>query len=88
MQIMITYTIQSLSDQPFFEEWLIYEIIIPLNNFIQEIQNSVRNRADEIKVYKKLCDYFLTDVRDEKIKKDFKFFCQELAPFWKNIERP
>jgi hypothetical protein len=88
MQIMITYTIQSLSDQPFFEEWLIYEIIIPLNNFIQEIQNSVRNRADEIEVYKKLSDYFLTDVRDEKIKKDFKFFCQELALFWKNIERP
>jgi hypothetical protein len=30
-QIMITYNIQSFSDQPYFEEWLIHEIIIPLN---------------------------------------------------------
>jgi len=85
MQIMITYTIQSLSDQPFFEEWLIYEIIIPLNNFIQEIRISVKDPANEIEVYEKLNKYLLKDIRDEKIKKDFKLFCQQLAPFWKNI---
>ncbi len=38
IQIMITYNIHSFSDQPFFEEWLIYEIIIPLNKLIQDIQ--------------------------------------------------
>jgi len=86
IQIMITYTIQSFSDQPFFEEWLIYEIIIPLNNIIQEIRNSVRDPTNEIEVYEKLSEYFITDIRDEKIKKDFKFFCQQLAPFWRNVK--
>jgi len=87
IQIMITYTIQSLSDQPFFEEWLIYEIIIPLNNFIQEIRNSVKDPSNEIEVYDKLCEYLLTDVRDENSKEIFKFFCQQIAPFWKNVEK-
>ena len=86
IQIMITYTIQSFSDQPFFEEWLIYEIIIPLNNIIQEIRNAVRDPTNEIEVYEKLSEYFITDIRDEKIKKDFKFFCQQLAPFWRNVK--
>ncbi|MFX1308821.1 MAG: hypothetical protein ACFE9M_01070 [Promethearchaeota archaeon] len=87
IQIMITYTIQSLSDQPFFEEWLIYEIIVPLNNLIQEIRNSVRDPANEIEVSEKLIEHFLTDIRDKKVKKDFRFFCQQLAPFWKNVDR-
>ena len=67
---------------------LIYEVIIPLNSFIQEIRNSVKDSADEIEVYEKLSDFLLTDVKDEKCKEDFKFFCEQLAPFWKNIERP
>ena len=86
IQIMITYTIQSFSDQPFFEEWLIYEIIIPLNSFIQEIRNSARDPTNEFEVCEKLSDFILLDIRDEKIKKEFKFFCQQLAPFWKNVE--
>lgn len=85
IQIMITYTIQSLSDQPFFEEWLIYDIIIPLNNLIQEIRNSVKDPSSEIEVYEKLSKFLLKDIKDGKIKKDFKLLCQQLAPFWKNI---
>jgi hypothetical protein len=86
IQIMITYTIQSFSDQPFFEEWLISDIIIPLNNLIQEIQSSVRDTTNEIEVYEKLSHFFLSDIKDVKIEKEFKFVCQQLAPFWKRVE--
>ncbi|MFX1379047.1 MAG: hypothetical protein ACFFA4_08115 [Promethearchaeota archaeon] len=86
IQIMITYTVQSFSDQPFFEEWIIYEIILPLNNIIKEIRNSVRDPTNEIEVYKKVSEYLSTDIQDEKIKKEFDFFCHQLALFWRNVE--
>jgi len=86
IQIMITYNIQSFSDQPYFEEWLIHEIIIPLNDLIQNIRNTVEYPAKEIEVYEKLSEYFLLNIKDEQIIKDFKFLCQQFAPFWKNVE--
>ena len=85
IQIMITYNIQSFSDQPFFEEWLISEIIIPLNNFILDIKNTVRS-LNEIEVYEKLSEFFISDIEDEQTIKDFKFVCQQIAPFWKKFE--
>jgi hypothetical protein len=85
IQIMITYNIQSFSDQPYFEEWLINEIIIPLNKFFLEIKNSVRS-INEIEVYEKLSDYFISNNKNERIIKDFKFVCQKIAPFWKKFE--
>ena len=86
IQIMITYNIHSFSDQPFFEEWLIYEIIIPLNNLIQDIRNTVTDPTNEIEIYEKLSEILLLGIKDEKIIKDFKFLCQNLAPFWKKVE--
>ncbi|MFX0139494.1 MAG: hypothetical protein ACFFDN_37985, partial [Candidatus Hodarchaeota archaeon] len=86
VQIMITYSIQSFSDQPYHEEWLINEIIIPLNNLIQVIRNSVRDPANEIEVYEKLSEYLLSGIKDEQNIKEFKFICQQFAPFWKNVE--
>ncbi|MFX1302316.1 MAG: hypothetical protein ACFFBV_00820 [Promethearchaeota archaeon] len=86
IQIMITYNIQSFTDQPFFEEWLIYEIIIPLNNLIQDIRKSVEDKSNEIEVYEKLSEYLLSGIKDEEIIKDFKFLCQQFAPFWKNVK--
>jgi len=85
IQIMITYNIQSFSDQPYFEEWLINEIIIPLNKFFLHIKKSVRS-LNEIEVYEKLSEYFISDSKDEQIIKDFKFVCQKIAPFWKKFE--
>lgn len=86
VQIMVTYNIQSFSDQPYFEEWLIHEIIIPLNDLIQNIRSSVGDPAKELDVYEKLSEYFLLNIKDEQIVKDFKFLCQQFAPFWKNVE--
>ncbi len=86
IQIMVTYNIQSFSDQPYFEEWLIHEITIPLNDLIQKIRNTVGDPAKEIEVYEKLSEFFLLNIKDEQITKDFKFLCQQFAPFWKNVE--
>ncbi|MFW9821350.1 MAG: hypothetical protein ACFFE4_00350 [Candidatus Thorarchaeota archaeon] len=86
-QIMITYNIQSLSDQPYFEEWLITQIIIPLNNFILYIRNSVQDPSNKIEVYEQLSKFFLSGINDNETIKEIKFICQEIAPFWKNIDR-
>ena len=86
IQIMMTYNIHSFSDQPFFEEWLIYEIIIPLNNIIQEIRNSVKDPFNEVEVYEKLSEYLIKDIKDPIIKKDLESLCHQLAPFWKNVK--
>ena len=85
IQIMITYNIQSFSDQPYFEEWLINEIIMPLNKFFLHIKKSVRS-LNEIEVYEKLSEYFISDNKDDQVIKDFKFVCQKIAPFWKKFE--
>jgi hypothetical protein len=86
IQIMITYNIQSFSDQPYFEEWIINDIIIPLNDFIQEIRNSVKNPTDDMEIYEKLKNYLINDKYDKKIKKNLEFLCQQLTPFWKNVK--
>ncbi|MFX0141669.1 MAG: hypothetical protein ACFFDN_48980, partial [Candidatus Hodarchaeota archaeon] len=86
VQIMITYNIQSFSDQPYHEEWLINEIIIPLNNLIQDIRNSVKDQTNEIEVYERLSEHLVSGIKDEHAIKDFKFICQQFAPFWKNVE--
>jgi hypothetical protein len=85
-QIMLTYNIHSFSDQPYFEDWLIHDIIIPLNNLIQNIRNSVKDPSNEIEVYEQLREYFLSDIENKEVVKDLKFVCQEIAPFWKNID--
>jgi len=86
-QIMLTYNIESCSDQQYFEEWLIHEIIIPLNDLILNIKNSVDDPANDIEVYEKLSEFFLKDVEDKEMVKDYRFICQQLAPFWKTLER-
>ncbi|MHA2006894.1 MAG: hypothetical protein ACXABO_02755 [Promethearchaeota archaeon] len=85
-QIMLTYNIQSFTDQPFFEEWLIHEITIPLHNLILDIRKGVKDPSNKIEVYEKLSEFFLSDIKNKEIVKDFKNICQELAPFWKNVE--
>jgi len=85
-QIMITYNIQSLSDQIYFEEWLFYEIILPIHNFISKIKDSVNNLSNETEVYEKLSEFFLSNTEGKKNLQDFKFFCHQFARVWKNFE--
>jgi len=85
-QIMITYNIQSLSDQIFFEEWLLFEIILPIHNFISMIKDSVNNLSNETEVYEKLSEFFLSNTEGKKNLQDFNFFCHQFARVWKNFE--
>ena len=86
-QIMLTYNIQSFSDQQYFEEWLIHQIIIPLNDLILNVKNSVDDPSNEIEVYEKLSEFFLNGVEDKEMVKDYRFICQRLAPFWKTLDK-
>jgi hypothetical protein len=86
IQIMITYNIQSFSNQSYQEEWLINDIIIPLNDLILNISNSLEDPSNQVEISEKLSEFFLSDVKDKEKVKDFKFLCQQLAPFWKEID--
>ena len=80
---LITYNFQSDRDDSFFEEWLITEIIIPLNIFIESISSSVKDPSNSIEVYEKLKHRFLEGIKEKDKKKEFKIACEQLAPFWK-----
>ncbi|MFW9826579.1 MAG: hypothetical protein ACFFEY_03055 [Candidatus Thorarchaeota archaeon] len=86
IQIMITYNIQSFLNQSYHEEWLISEVIIPLNDFILKIRDSVKDSTNEKDIYNKLSEFFLSDIKDKEKVKEFEFFCQQLALFWKKVE--
>jgi len=85
-RLLIYYNFKSFSNQLFLEEWLISGIIIPLNNFIQEIKNSMEDPSNTIEVYEKLNSYFLEGIEDDEIIKQVKFICQKLAPFWGGLK--
>ncbi|MFW9989914.1 MAG: hypothetical protein ACFFC3_14800 [Candidatus Odinarchaeota archaeon] len=86
VQITTTYNIHSFSDQSFFEEWLITDILIPLNNFLQNIRIAVKDPSNEIEIYEKLSHFLISDIKDKKIIKNLKLLSQNLAPFWKIID--
>jgi len=81
-RFLTIYPLQSFSKENFFEEWLINDIIIPLNKFISNIKNSVRDPSNKIDVYEKLTEIMLEGIEDKEIIQDFKYICQQLAEFW------
>ena len=86
LKFILSYNFRSFSDSSFFEEWLINDMILPLNDFILDVSNSVDNPSNKIEVYEKLNEIFTEDVEDKDLIKTIKFICQELASFWENIE--
>ncbi|MFX1411980.1 MAG: hypothetical protein ACFFA6_16665 [Promethearchaeota archaeon] len=82
-QIMVTYNIQSFSDQIYFEEWIFHEIILPIHNFIAKIKDSVNNISEETEVFEKLSEFFLSNIEGKKNLRNFKFFCKQFATVWK-----
>ena len=59
---------------------------INLESFILKNNGRTNYIIKIIEVYEKLSEYFLLNIKDEQIIKDFKFLCQQFAPFWKNVE--
>ncbi|MFX1394477.1 MAG: hypothetical protein ACFFAH_13005 [Promethearchaeota archaeon] len=87
MQVLTIFNFQSFSNAIFFEEWLIKEVIVPLNDFILKVKNSIVNLSNRIEIYNKLTEIMLKDIdpEDKDIIQDFKLACQVIARFWEDI---
>ena len=83
-RFVITYNFISYKDQITFEEWLINELISPLNDFISEIRLLIKNPKDKNEIYSKLNKYFLDQIsnKNKGVKENFKLMCQQLTPYW------
>lgn len=81
VRFVITYNFKSYSDQQFFEEWLINEIIIPLTDFIQNIRNSIKKGADKEEILRVLKDYFLST--NSKRENSLNMALLQLLPFFR-----
>ncbi|TFG07085.1 MAG: hypothetical protein EU539_05870 [Promethearchaeota archaeon] len=83
-KFLTMYNLQTFSTAQFFEEWIINEIIIPLNNFIQNIRGAIKNKSNSKEIYKTINEYLMKDLRpqDKKISKELKFACDRIAQFW------
>ena len=83
-RFVITYNFISYKDQITFEEWLINELISPLNDFISEIRLLIKNPKDKNEIYSKLNKYFLDQIsnKNKDVKENFKLMCQQLTPYW------
>jgi hypothetical protein len=83
-RFLTLYNLQSLDSTFYCEQWLINEIIIPLNNFIRNIRESIDNLSDKRLIKKKLKAYLLKDVKikDKKYLHNIEFICDRLSEFW------
>jgi len=82
VRFVVTYNFQSSKDQIIFEEWLINEIIIPINKFILIIHRSIKDLTNKTEIYEKLKEFFVKGKKDDEIIQDIEFVCQQLAVFW------
>lgn len=85
-RLMITYNFQTFSDEEFLEEWLLETLIIPLNNFIMEITNSVSKPINKSEIYDKLCEKVLVNTSELTNPEEMEDVCQKLATFWETIK--
>ncbi|TFG27718.1 MAG: hypothetical protein EU532_06920 [Promethearchaeota archaeon] len=79
-----TYNLQSFDSAPLFEEWIINEIIIPLNEFFLLIRKSVKDLSRKDEIYKKLVSFMLNDIdpKNKKLISDIEFISERLSQFW------
>ncbi len=84
LRFVITYNFQSYSDTILLEEFLVNQIIAPLNEFILMIQKSIKDLKKKEEVQKSLNDFFLIDIspENETIIEEFRFACNQLIPIW------
>ncbi len=85
IKLQTIYNLQSFSNASYFEEYLMNDIIIPMDNFITKVRDSVKNLSNEIEIYEKLSEIVLKDVNvaDKETIQDLRLTCQQIAKFWK-----
>ena len=84
IRFVITYNFQSYSDTMLLEEWLIKQIVLPLNDFIAKIQNEIKDPQDKDEIYRILEKYFKKDISsdDDELMEEIEFACNQLIPIW------
>lgn len=84
IRFVITYNFQTYSDKILLEEWLIKQIVLPLNDFITEIQKKIKDPKDKDEIYHLLKDYFKKGIQfdDDEMKGELEFACNQLVPIW------
>ncbi|MBD3193942.1 MAG: hypothetical protein GF317_02730 [Candidatus Lokiarchaeota archaeon] len=82
-RFLLTYSFQSVSYHLYLEEWLIEDVIIPINNFIMSIKNSIKDITEEIEVSNYLCQILLKDLEKPDSIEEIKVFCKNIADFWR-----
>lgn len=83
-RFVITYNFISSEDQITFEEWLIDEIISPLNDFIIEVKSMIKNSESKTEIYTTLSEHMLKQISNQNkdVKENFKSICRQITPYW------
>jgi len=81
-RLFITYNFDFPTKQLNLEQWLIDELIVPLNDFIQRIQTCLDDPNDKIEIYEELSEYFAEGITNEDKISEVKGICQKFANFW------
>jgi hypothetical protein len=84
IRFVITYNFQTYSDKILLEEWLIKQIIIPLNDFYVVIKEKIKNPTDKAEINRVLENYFMKGEKfdDTETKEEVEFACSQLVPIW------
>jgi len=83
IRFLVTYNFEALNHNISFEEWLIDDIILPLNEFITLVEKSVKKKGNKEDICNVLKTFILennnTKIHSER---DITFECERLANFW------
>ena len=84
IRFVITYNFQSYSDKILLEEWLIKQIVLPLNDFYNKIREKIKDPTDKTEINRVLENYFMKSVKfdDPEMKEELEFACSQLVPIW------
>ena len=84
IRFVITYNFQTYSDKTLLEEWLIKQIILPLNDFYSKIKQEIKDSSNKAEINRILENYFIKGVKfdDVEIKEELEFACSQLVPIW------
>ena len=86
IRFVITYNFQTYSDKILLEEWLIKQIILPLNDFYVKIQKQIKDSTNKTEITRILESYFIKGETfdDPDTKEELEFACSQLVPIWLN----
>ena len=86
IRFVITYNFQTYSDKMFLEEWLITQVILPLNDFYVKIQEEIKDSTNKAEITGILKNYFIKGLtfEDPETKEELEFACSQLVPIWHN----